>query len=136
MYNTIIQTGLILMIDFKLDYKSGIPFYRQIIQEIEYNINIGKLKPGDKLPTVRSLAIQLKINPNTVAKAYNELELKGYLITQIGNGTFVSDKKVMDSEIEKEKLINQFIAETIKKAKDLGLNKIDLIKILKEKEDV
>jgi len=123
------------MIDFELNYKNGVPFYRQIIQKIEYYINIGKLKPGDKLPTVRSLAIQLKINPNTVAKAYNELEIKGYLITQIGNGTFISDKKVETIEIEKEKLINQFIEETIKKAQNLGLTKIDLIKILKEKKD-
>ncbi|HOJ64413.1 MAG TPA: GntR family transcriptional regulator [Spirochaetota bacterium] len=122
--------------NFELDYKSGIPFYRQIIQQIEYNINIGKLKPGDRLPTVRSLAIQLKINPNTVAKAYNELEIKGFLITQVGNGTFVSEKKVDNSEIERERVINQFISEIIKKAKDLGLNKIDLINILKEREDV
>lgn len=124
------------MLDFKIDYKSGVPFYRQIVQKIEYYINLGKLKIGDKLPTVRSLAINLKINPNTISKAYRELELKGYLVTQVGNGTFVSNKKVDMLEIEREKLINNFIEETIKKANDLGLNKKKLIEILEEIKNV
>lgn len=122
--------------EFELDYKNGVPFYRQIVQQIEYYINIGKLKPGNRLPTVRSLAVQLKINPNTVAKAYNELELKGYLNTQIGSGTFVSDKKVEEAEIEKERLINEFISDIIRKSKELGLNKNDLLNILKERDNV
>ena len=61
--------------EFILDTRSGIPVYRQIIQQVEYNMSIGKLGAGDKLPTVRSLAVDLKINPNTVAKAYNELDI-------------------------------------------------------------
>jgi GntR family transcriptional regulator len=121
---------------FFLDYKSGVPFYRQIIQQIEYNISAGIVKPGDKLPTVRSLAIDLKINPNTVAKAYNELEIRGILITQVGSGTFISNKKIEMNEIERKKKIDDYISEFVNKAKVYNLNKNDIITLVKNfKED-
>lgn len=76
----------------QLETASGIPFYRQIIQQIEWASASGTLKPGERLPTIRALAITLKINPNTIAKAYAELELRGVVKTQVGCGTFVLDK--------------------------------------------
>ena len=79
-------------LDLALDTASGVPFYRQIIQRIELSILAGRLGPGDRLPTIRALAVELKINPNTIAKAYGELELKGIVTTQVGSGTFVSDQ--------------------------------------------
>ena len=91
------------MLNLELNTKNGVPFYRQIIQRVEYMMSAEKLKPGDKLPTVRQLAVKLKINPNTVAKAYNELELRGLVNTQVGSGTFISEKKIDISELEKEK---------------------------------
>ncbi len=69
---------------FELDPKSGIPFYRQIIDQIRYGIAAGKLKVGDQLPTVRALAVELKVNLNTISKAYRELEIKNILETQQG----------------------------------------------------
>ena len=81
------------MIDFKLDPKTGTPFYRQIIDQIRFGIAGGKLKTGEQLPTVRALAVELKVNLNTVAKAYRELEIQKVLETQQGTGTFVSDAK-------------------------------------------
>jgi GntR family transcriptional regulator len=72
-----------------LESSSGIPFYRQIIQQIEYAAVTGALPPGERLPTIRALAISLKVNPNTIAKAYAELELRGVVKTQVGCGTFV-----------------------------------------------
>lgn len=77
------------MIAFKLDPKSGVPFYRQIIDQIRYGIAAGHLKVGDQLPTVRGLAVELKVNLNTVNKAYKELEIKNILETQQGTGTFI-----------------------------------------------
>lgn len=117
---------------FLLDTKSGVPFYRQIIQQIEYNIGVGAIKPGYKLPTVRSLAIELKINPNTVAKAYSELEIRGIVITQVGCGTFVSDKKIEVDELENKKKIEEFTIDIIKRAKLLNLKKNDVIKLLND----
>ena len=88
---------------FELDPKSGIPFYRQIIDQIRYGIAAGKLKVGDQLPTVRALAVELKVNLNTISKAYRELEIKNILETQQGSGTFIALVKVDISDDEKKK---------------------------------
>lgn len=93
------------MIKFLLDPKAGIPFYRQIIDQIRFGIASGGLMIGEQLPTVRALAVELKVNLNTVAKAYKELEIQKILETQQGSGTFIgsSDHKITDSE-RKQKL--------------------------------
>ena len=79
---------------FRLDMKSGVPFYRQIIDQVKSTMATGRLKPGERLPTVRQLAVDLSINPNTVSRAYTELELTGLVETQMGSGTFISHKQV------------------------------------------
>jgi GntR family transcriptional regulator len=88
------------MIKFALHPKTGIPFYRQIIDQIRYGIASGNLATGEQLPTVRALAVELKVNLNTVAKAYKELEIQHILETQQGTGTFISasENKVFESE--------------------------------------
>lgn len=102
------------MIDFKLDPKSGIPFYRQIIDQIRYGIAAGDLEVGEQLPTVRSLAVQLKVNLNTVGKAYRELEIQNVLQTQQGTGTFIGAVKMdIPDEERKRKLVaicNEFLS--------------------------
>ena len=77
------------MITFSLDLKSGVPIYRQIQDQIRYGIASGRLRQGEQLPTVRALAVDLSVNPNTVIKAYSELEREGVLTTEQGSGTFV-----------------------------------------------
>ena len=126
-----------LRINFALDFKSGIPFYRQIIQMVEYNMSIDKLKPGDKLPTIRALSIALKINPNTIAKAYMELEIRGLVQTQVGSGTYISDKKVeMTDEWEHiKKKVEELGLELLRKAKALGVDKEEMIEVLKNLKD-
>lgn len=79
------------MIKFLLDYSSGVPVYRQIIDQIRFGIASGHLKLGEQLPTVRALAVELKVNLNTVSKAYKELEIKNILETQQGTGTFINE---------------------------------------------
>ncbi|HEX4595453.1 MAG TPA: GntR family transcriptional regulator, partial [Bryobacteraceae bacterium] len=79
--------------DFKLDSRSGVPVYRQIIDQVLGGIAAGSLNAGDQLPTVRQLAVDLAINPNTVVRAYRELEIREVLATQQGTGTFITDKK-------------------------------------------
>ena len=90
------------MIEFKLDHKSGVPLYRQIIDQIKFGIASGSWKTGEQLPTVRALAVQLKINLNTVSKAYKELEIQKILETQQGTGTFIGSVSIDINENERE----------------------------------
>ena len=95
------------MIEFSLDPRSGVPFYRQIIDLIRHGIATGRLRVGEQLPTVRALAVQLSVNPNTISKAYRELEIQDVLETHQGTGTFISAKSPELSKKErKAKLIS------------------------------
>jgi GntR family transcriptional regulator len=76
-------------IEFRLDPASGVPTYLQLVQQVEHALRLGYLKPGDQLPKVRDVVAQLAINPNTVLKAYRELEIKGLAAGRPGQGTFV-----------------------------------------------
>ncbi len=78
------------MINFALNDRSGVPIYRQIQDQIRFGIASGLLRPGEQLPTVRALAVELSVNPNTVIRAYNELERDGILASEQGTGTFVA----------------------------------------------
>jgi DNA-binding transcriptional regulator YhcF (GntR family) len=77
------------MIEFRLDPASGVPTYLQLVQQVEHALRLGYLKPGDQLPKVRDVVSSLAINPNTVLKAYRELETKGLAAGRPGQGTFV-----------------------------------------------
>jgi GntR family transcriptional regulator len=76
-------------IEFRLDASSGVPTYLQLVQQVEHALRLGYLKPGDQLPTVRDVVASLAINPNTVLKAYRELETKGLAGGRPGQGTFI-----------------------------------------------
>ncbi|GAB4366654.1 MAG: GntR family transcriptional regulator [Spirochaetales bacterium] len=119
-------------LSFRLDGSSGVPFYRQIIQQIEQAILARRLLPGDKLPTIRSLAIELKINPNTIAKAYNELEIRGIVVTQVGSGTYVADRKIDEAENEREKQIEESIARFLREMDALGVPRSELPGLIQE----
>ncbi|MCD6396045.1 MAG: GntR family transcriptional regulator [Spirochaetaceae bacterium] len=115
---------------FRLDLKSGVPYYKQVILQVEKAIVDGRLQNGDQLPTVRKLAVELKINPNTVARAYNELEIRGIVNTQQGTGTFISDKKIELTEVEKERILSELTHPYISNARAYGFTLEDLIKHL------
>lgn len=120
------------MINFILDPKAGVPFYRQIIDQIKYGIASGKLKLGEQLPTVRALAVELKVNLNTVAKAYKELEILNILETQQGTGTFISKIEVNLSEKERNKKLQDICEEFSTIAFSYGFTRDDLIEQLKK----
>jgi GntR family transcriptional regulator len=107
------NTGQKRPINFSLDHANGAPIYRQIIQQIEYAILSGRMQPGDRLPTIRTLAVELKTNPNTIAKAYSELEIRGILATQVGSGTYIADKNqvIEDDSLNRKirEVLNKFI---------------------------
>src|SRR5271154_2813673 len=96
---------------FGLDLKSGVPVYRQIIDQVHAARASGAIGPGDRLPTVRQLAVDLSINPNTVMRAYRELELTGALTTHQGTGTFITHAKVEQSAAERDRRLDQLVAE-------------------------
>jgi len=115
------------MIEFKLDLKSGVPFHRQIVDQIRYGIASDRLMPGEQLPTVRELAVHLSVNPNTVRKAYSELEILGILDTQQGTGTFVSDQQVEIGEAEKERMLRQICDELVARGNQYGFTLKEIV---------
>ena len=115
------------MIQFKLDLKSGVPFHRQIVDQIRYGIASRRLLPSEQLPTVRELAVELEINPNTVRKAYSDLELLGILDTQQGTGTFVGHKEVEIADDEKQRMLRQICDELVARGHQYNLTPEDII---------
>ena len=120
------------MIEFSLDPKSGVPFYRQIIDQIRYGIAAGRLTVGDQLPTVRALAVQLKVNLNTVNKAYKELEIQNVLETQQGSGTFIGVNTPHISDTERQRKITDICTEFMTVASNYGISCEELIQELEQ----
>jgi len=115
------------MINFILDPGAGTPFYRQIIDQIRFGIASGKLKTGEQLPTVRSLAVLLKVNLNTIAKAYKELEILRILDTQQGSGTFINANGIVLPVEEKQQKIHDICKEFLTVAYTYGFTKEEVI---------
>jgi len=111
----------------RLDARSGVPAYRQIIDQVLGAISAGALKTGDQLPTVRQLAVDLAINPNTVVRAYRELEIREVLSTQQGTGTFVTDKKPKANDVERRRRVAQLAGELLAKAGAEGISLDEIV---------
>jgi len=112
---------------FLLDMHSGMPVYRQIMDQVRGAIASGALNAGDQLPTVRQLAVDLAINPNTVVRAYRELELGGLLETHQGTGTFISAQKMKRADAQREKQLAQIVGDCVSRAGAAGFTVDDLI---------
>jgi GntR family transcriptional regulator len=117
---------------FSLDLRSGVPVYRQIIDQVRAGMASGTLAAGDQLPTVRQLAVDLAINPNTVLRAYRELELAGVLETQQGTGTFISQKKIKRDNAEQQRQLAQIAGEFAARAGAAGFTVEELLEQLRE----
>ena len=115
------------MFRFHLDLKSGVPVYRQIVDQVRGAIAAGSLSDGDQLPTVRQLAVDLAINPNTVVRAYRELEYGGLLETHQGTGTFISDQKIPRAGDERQRQLGQIVSDAIARAGAAGFTVQDLL---------
>jgi GntR family transcriptional regulator len=101
---------------FQLDLSTGVPVYRQIIDQVHAARASGAIGPGERLPTVRPLAVDLKVNPNTVVRAYRELELTGILTTHQGTGTFLTNEVVRQSEAGREQKLDRLVGEIVTRA--------------------
>src|ERR1700733_9121172 len=117
---------------FRLDLHSGVPVYRQIIDQILGGIASGKLATGDQIPTVRQVAVDLAINPNTVVRAYREMEIRGVLETQQGTGTFIARTKVEQNEVERSRRLTQLVTEFVARAGSAGFSVEELMEQLND----
>ncbi len=122
--------------EFLIDTESGIPIYRQIIEQVKFAVARGELEPGDQLPTVRQLAVDLSINPNTVIRAYRELEIEGVLHTQQGSGTFVSSKRPKVDRLKKQRMLDQILTEMLARASSYGFSLEDLLEALRTRQEL
>jgi GntR family transcriptional regulator len=107
-------------LEIQLDVKSGVPFYRQIIDQVKAAIATESIAPGERLPTVRQLAVDLSVNPNTVSRAYTELELTGLVETQMGSGTFVGSRPVERDDVERRRILDHLCQEFLSRASTHG----------------
>jgi GntR family transcriptional regulator len=117
---------------FSLDPANGVPVYRQIIRQIESGVLSGRLNTGDKLPTIRSLAVDLKVNPNTIARAYGELEIRGILATQVGSGTYIADKRPEPEDEGRERRIREVLESFMREMEGLGLDKGEITGLVRD----
>ncbi len=121
--------------EIRLDLKSGVPFYRQIIEQIKFAMARGDLDPGDRLPTVRQLAVDLSVNPNTVVRAYRELEIEGVLETQQGTGTFLSHQPPTIDRIERQRMLDQILTDLLARASSYGFSLDDVLEGLRQRKE-
>jgi GntR family transcriptional regulator len=120
----------------RIDPASGVPFYRQVIDCVLLGLAQGKLKPGDKLPTVRQAAVDLSINPNTVIRAYKELEIRGIVMTEQGTGTFITSRpeQVDAAEVERRRQLEAQVDDFLSRAAAAGFRLQDVLGVLEERK--
>jgi GntR family transcriptional regulator len=121
-----------LPFQFALDLHSGVPVYRQLIDQVRSGMALGSLTAGDQLPTVRQMAVDLAINPNTVLRAYRELELGGLLETHQGTGTFIAKKKLERKDAERARQLTHLANEFAARAGAAGFTVQELIESVSE----
>lgn len=114
-----------------LDFKKKEPIYEQIVSEIERYVSLGVFKPNEKVPSVRTLAMDLGINPNTVKKAYDILEEKKVIVTISTKGTFITDNIELVRKEKQQQLFKEMDSLVLEMEK-LGLTKEDIVKYLKK----
>jgi GntR family transcriptional regulator len=113
--------------------QSGVPLYRQLIDQVQAAIATGALHPGDQLPTVRQVAVDLEINPNTVMRAYREMEIRGILDTQQGTGTFVAQQTIDRDAFERSRGLEQLVEEFAARAGSGGFHLEELMTALRDR---
>jgi GntR family transcriptional regulator len=122
------------MLQITFNPGDGTPLYFHLLRQIKHLIATGRLLPGEELPSVRALAQQLVINPNTVVRAYRELETAGLIYTKRGSGTYVADGRVPYSEEERRRILSERVDALIVEARNLGYSRDELLAFLDERD--
>jgi GntR family transcriptional regulator len=119
--------------DITINLADGVPIYRQIVNQVKYLVASGLLQPSEELPPIRTLALQLKVTPNTVVKAYDELESSGVVHKRQGSGTFVSEERPRLAHRERQRIIDQRIDALLAEAHQLNFTVDDILRMLRER---
>jgi GntR family transcriptional regulator len=120
--------------DITINVTDGVPIYRQIVNQVKYLVASGLLRPGDELPPIRALALQLKVTPNTIVKAYGELEMAGVAYSRRGSGTFVSEGRPQLALRERRRIVEQRIDALLAEAHQLNFTADDIIRMVRERK--
>jgi GntR family transcriptional regulator len=118
----------------KLNFDPNLPIYLQIMNFVKKLIVRGTLKPGEKVPSVRDMAVHLGVNPNTVQKAYEELESEGVIFTRRGQGNFVNESQEIVNQL-KDKMVREIVERQKREFRELGVNIFEIIEYLKDNND-
>lgn len=121
-------------VDITINLTDGVPIYRQIVKQVTYLVASALLRPGEELPPIRTLALQLKVTPNTIVKAYGELENAGVVHKRQGSGTFVSDARPQLALRERRRVIEQRIDALLAEAHQLNFTADDILRMVRERK--
>jgi GntR family transcriptional regulator len=121
-------------VDITINLTDGVPIYRQIVNQVKYLVASGLLQPGEELPPIRTLALQLKVTPNTIVKAYGDLEVSGVVHKRRGSGTFVSEGRPQQVALrERRRLIEQRIDGLLAEAHQLNFTTDDILRMVRDR---
>lgn len=119
--------------DITINLADGVPIYRQIVNQVKYLVASGLLQPDEELPPIRTLALQLKVTPNTIVKAYGELEISGVVHKRRGAGTYVSEGRQQMARRERQRIIEQRIDALLAEAHQLNFTADDILQMVRER---
>ena len=120
--------------DITIHVTDGVPIYRQIVNQVKYLVASGLLQPGEELPPIRTLALQLKVTPNTIVKAYGELEIAGVVHKRQGSGTYVSDGRPKLALLQRRRIVEQRIDSLLAEAHQLNFSADDILRMIRERQ--
>ncbi|HET9862872.1 MAG TPA: GntR family transcriptional regulator [Steroidobacteraceae bacterium] len=120
--------------DITINVTDGVPIYRQIVNQVKYLVASRLLQPGEELPPIRTLALQLKVTPNTIVKAYHELEISGVVQKRQGSGTFISETRPQLAVRERRRVIEQRIDGLLAEAHQLNFTAEDVLRMVRERQ--
>jgi len=121
-------------VDITINLSDGVPIYRQIVNQVKYLVASGLLQPGEELPPIRTLALQLKVTPNTIVKAYGDLEISGVIHKRQGSGTFVSDARPQLAIRERRRVIEQRIDALLAEAHQLNFTAEEILRMVRDRK--
>ena len=120
--------------DITINLTDGVPIYRQIVNQVKYLVASGLLRPGEELTPIRTLALQLKVTPNTIVKAYDELEISGVVHKRRGSGTVVSEERPKLAILERRRIIEGRIDALLAEAHQLNFTVDDVLRMARERK--
>ena len=120
--------------DITINVTDGVPIYRQIVNQVKYLVASGLLRSGEELPPIRTLALQLKVTPNTIVKSYGDLEIAGVVHKRQGSGTYVSEERPRLANRERQRIIEQRIDALLAEAHQLNFTADDILRMVRERK--